>query len=87
VLDVGGWLTAFMLAATSVGVATIAQAALASRSPFLREYFGIPPERQVVCGISFGLADTTHPANRFRTTRVKPDEVARFVRVRSRNRT
>jgi nitroreductase len=80
VMDVGGWVTAFLLAATSVGVGTIAQAALASRSPFLRDYFSIPEGRQVVCGISFGFADTAHPANGFRTSRIPVDEAARFVR-------
>lgn len=80
VLDVGGWVTAFLLAATSVGVGTIPQAALASRSPFLREYFSIPEGREVVCGISFGFADTAHPANGFRTSRVAVDEAAWFVR-------
>jgi nitroreductase len=80
VLDVGGWVTAFLLAATSLGVATIPQAALASRSPFLRDHFTIPEGRQVVCGISFGFADTAHPANRFRTSRAAVDEAARFVR-------
>lgn len=79
VLDVGGWVTAFMLAATRFGVATIAQAALASRSPFLREWFDIPAARRIVCGISFGYADTRHPANKFRTSRAPLAEAARFV--------
>lgn len=79
VLDVGAWLTAFLLAATQFGVATIAQAALASRAPFLRDWFGIPPQRQIVCGVSFGHADAEQPANGFRTTRASLEEVARFV--------
>ena len=61
-------------------MATIAQAALASRSPFLREYFSISQERQIVCAISFGYEDASHPANAFRTSRVAVDDVARFVR-------
>ncbi|KVQ61141.1 nitroreductase [Burkholderia territorii] len=68
-IDCGAYVTAFMLAAQAHGVACIAQAALASRSPFIREWLGIPDERVVVCGISFGYEDVAHPANRFRTPR------------------
>jgi hypothetical protein len=31
--------------------------------------------RQVVCGLSLGYADTTHPANQFRTTRAPVEAV------------
>jgi nitroreductase len=79
VLDCGAWVNNFMLAAASHGVATIAQAALATRSAFLRRWFDIAPDRQVVCGISFGYADHEHPANRFRTTRAGLDEVVQWV--------
>ncbi len=68
-VDCGAYVANFMLAATSLGVACIAQAALAARPQRVRDCLGLPPERKVVCGISFGLADTTHPANAFRTTR------------------
>lgn len=75
-VDCGAYVSNFCLAATSVGVATIAQAALASHSPFIRSYFALPDDRQVVCGISFGYPDEEHPANGFRTTRAKlPDVV------------
>ena len=50
--------------------------ALASYSPFIREYFGIPEHRKVVAGISFGYPDLDHPVNGFRTTRAEPEEVA-----------
>ena len=79
VLDCGAWVNNFMLAATSHGLASIAQAALAHRSAFLRDWFGIAEDRQVVCGISFGYADPAHPANRFRTTRASLDEAVRWV--------
>lgn len=68
-MDCGGFVTAFTLAAQALGVATIPQAALAAYSPFLRAYFGIPDDRQVLCAISFGYSDTSHPANAFRTDR------------------
>ncbi|HEY4069304.1 MAG TPA: nitroreductase [Burkholderiaceae bacterium] len=79
VLDCGAYVHNFMTAARSLGLASIAQAALARRAPFLREWFGIPAERQVVCGISFGYEDPTHPANGFRTPRADPAEASRWV--------
>lgn len=69
VLDVGLWLHGFLLAATSRGIATVPQAALAGCAPFLRDFFDLPEGRQVVCAVSFGWADHDHPANSFRTTR------------------
>jgi len=77
-LDCGGYATAFMLAATSLGVATIAQAAIANYANLVREYFDLPSSRHVVYGISFGYADHDHPANRFRTDRAAVEEVCDF---------
>jgi nitroreductase len=74
-VDCGAWVANFMLAATSLGVACIAQAALASRPGLVRRHFGLPDDRRLVCGISFGHADDAHPANGFRTTRARLDDV------------
>ncbi len=74
-LDCGLYLQSFLLVAHSLGVATAPQAALAIYSPFLHEYFAIPEHRRVLVGISFGYADTSHPANNFRTTRAELDQV------------
>jgi nitroreductase len=79
VLDCGAFIHNFMLVARSFGVASIAQAALASRSAFLREWFDIEPDRRVVCGISFGYEDPSHPANCFRTERADVSEAVRWV--------
>jgi nitroreductase len=68
-VDCGAYVANFMLAARSLGVATIAQAALALQADFIREYFGLPADRAIVCGISFGYEDPNHPANSFRTSR------------------
>lgn len=78
-VDCGGYVAAFMLAAQAMGVATIAQAAIAPYAPFIRRHFGLPDSRRVVCGISFGYEDATHPANAFRTQRASPAEVAQIV--------
>ena len=68
-VDCGAYVGNFMLAAHSLGVGSIAQAALAAYPSVLREVLGIGEDRTVVCALSFGRADTAHPANGFRTTR------------------
>lgn len=78
-VDCGAYVSNFMLAATAEGVATVAQAALASRSAAVREHLQLPASRRVVCGISFGYRDDEHPANRFRTTRAPLGEVVNWV--------
>ncbi len=78
-VDCGAYVSSFMLAAQALGVATIAQAALALYSAPIREHFAIPDTRHVVCGISFGWPDLDHPANRYRTPRADIAEAARFV--------
>jgi nitroreductase len=77
-IDCGAHLAHIMLAAQSLGVATIAQAALAGVADFVRAHFDLPPERLIVCGVSFGYADPAHPANGFRTGRAGLDEVVRY---------
>ena len=71
VLDCGAFITAFTLAATAKGLATIPQAAPAGLAPILREYLSLEKERDLVCVISFGYEDKNHPANKFRTKRAK----------------
>lgn len=75
-LDCGGFVTAFCLAAETRGIATIPQAAIASHAPFVRDWFGIPDDRLLLCAISFGLPDRDHPANSFRAPR---DDPASFI--------
>ena len=74
-LDAGGFITAFCLAAQAKGVATIAQAAVAGHSQFLREWFGIEDDRLILCGIAFGYPDTHHPANSYRTERAAANDL------------
>lgn len=68
-VDCGAYVGNFILAAHSLGVGTIPQAALAAYPSVLRDVLGIGADRTIVCGISFGMADPAHPANGFRTTR------------------
>ncbi|NRB01789.1 MAG: nitroreductase [Rhodobacteraceae bacterium] len=74
-VDCGGFVSAFVMAAQSHGVATIPQAAVASQAPFVRDWFDLPEDRDVLCAISFGYPDPDHPANQFRTDRASPDDV------------
>ena len=74
-IDVGGYVQVLLLAMQANGVAAIAQAALATYSARVKDALGIPAERMLVCGVSFGYEDTQHPANGFRTDRVALGEV------------
>ena len=78
-VDCGGYVSNFMLAAQAMGLATIAQAALASHSDVIRAHLGIGADRCVVCGISFGYPDKDHPANSYRTRRAGIPEAVTFV--------
>lgn len=79
VIDCGAWVANFMTAAWSRGVSSIAQASVARQSALLHRHFAIPDELQVVCGVSFGYEDVTHPANGYRTARASPDEAVRWI--------
>ncbi|MDU9002532.1 nitroreductase [Sedimentitalea todarodis] len=74
-MDCGGFVTAFTIAAEAQGIASIAQAAVASYGPFLHDHLDIPKDRLILCGISFGHADTDHPANSFRTERAAVSDI------------
>lgn len=77
-LDCGAYVSNFMTAATAHGVATIAQAALAVHAGAIRDHFGMADDQRVVCGISFGRADESHPVNGYRTVRAELGEVVRW---------
>ena len=71
------YVATFLAAASSLGVATCAQAALALYSDGVREHLGIGEDRLIVCGIAFGYADPEHPANTFRADRADLTDVVR----------
>lgn len=75
-MDCGGFVSAFTIAAQAAGVASIAQAAVASFAPMLHEMLEIPEDRLILCALSFGYADPDHPANGFRTSRAPLEEFA-----------
>lgn len=78
-IDCGVYLGNFLLAAQSLGLATIAQASMASHSEFFRERLKLPDHRKVVVGVSFGYADLDHPTRNFKTTRIDINDAATFV--------
>ena len=78
-IDCGAYVSNFALAARAMGVATIAQAALAAYPQFWRDRLGLAPCRKLVCGISFGYEDSDHPANSFRTSRAPVTQAMTWI--------
>lgn len=78
-IDCGGYVANFLLAAEAHGLGAIPQAALAGYAAFVRAHFGLPEDRRMVCGISFGFADRAHPANSYRTSRAPLEDTVSFV--------
>ncbi|HTJ85286.1 MAG TPA: nitroreductase [Polyangiaceae bacterium] len=68
-IDVGCWLESVLLVATSLGVATCAQASLAVYPSVARRVLGIGDDVRIVFGIGLGYEDEEAAANRCRTSR------------------
>lgn len=78
-VDVGGYVQVLLLAMQAHGIAAIPQAAVASQSTLAKSLLGIPPERRMVCAVSFGYEDKAHVANSYRTRRASVDEAVTWV--------
>lgn len=78
-IDCGVYLGTLLLAAQSLGLGIIPQAALAHHSALIRRHFEVPEDQIFVVGASFGFADTQHPANNFRSRRAPLDQSVRKV--------
>ena len=78
VLDVGAYLGTIAVAAESLGIGLVIQAALAMRSTVVRELLSIPDDRVIVAGFSFGWEAEDHPINGYRTARAPLDEVVHW---------
>ena len=78
-VDCGAYVGNFMLAAQALGLGTIPQAALARHSGLIRRHFKLADDRKVVCGISFGFADSADKVNSYRTSRASVAETVTFV--------
>lgn len=78
-IDCGLYVDSFLLAAEALGLGTCAQAALAMRAQFLRDWFDLPETRKVVCAISFGYPDAEHPSASFMSRRAPIEDAVTFV--------
>lgn len=74
VFDAGIYTGYFLLAAHSMGIGAIPQAAISHYSSYLRAELDIPKSHRIITAISFGREDDTHPANAFRTDRAPVEE-------------
>lgn len=77
-IDCGLYVESFLLAAEALGLGACAQAAVASHGPLLHDFFGLPDDRQILCGIAFGYADLAHPSAQFMSRRASIDEAVRI---------
>ncbi len=78
-VDTGLYVGTLLIAAQALGLACIAQASIARYPDFIRNHFGLPQDRRVVCAISFGFAEAGHRANGFRTTRASVDDAVTWI--------
>jgi nitroreductase len=78
--DVGMYAQTLMLALTSRGVASCAQASLGLFPDVVRRHLGIAPSDRLLFGVSFGYEDTSAPANASRVGRASIDDTVRFHR-------
>ncbi|MBC7549962.1 MAG: nitroreductase [Cellulomonas sp.] len=78
-VDCGGYVANLMNAALDVGVATIAQGAIAMYAARVRELLALPDDRLVICAVSLGLPAVDHPVNAFRTERATLADVVTII--------
>jgi len=72
-MDVAMFIQNVMLAARCLQLETCPQAALAEYPDIVRQHLNIAKENHIVCGMSMGYADWSHPVNQYRTTREDVD--------------
>ncbi|WP_051376914.1 nitroreductase [Burkholderia sp. WSM2232] len=78
-LDYGMFLQAIMTAARGRGLDTCPQAAFTPFHQVIAAQLGLPPEEQLVCGMSLGFADESAPVNALRTEREPVERFTRFL--------
>ncbi|NLV81264.1 MAG: nitroreductase [Rhodococcus sp.] len=78
-VDCGGYVSTLLLAAQSLGIAAVPQAAVPMVASALRRELGIDDDRDIVCAVSFGYADDAHAANTCRTERAPLDDTVEWI--------
>jgi nitroreductase len=78
-LDYGMFLQSIMVAARAFGLETCPQAAFLVFYDVLQRRLAIPPEQQIVCGMSLGYADREQKVNGFTPERMPADAFVTFV--------
>ncbi len=79
--DLGMFMQSIMLLAREHGLHTCPQEAWAIWHKTVGEFFSIPPELMLFCGMGIGTMDEAHPINALRTDRAPLAEFATFVGV------
>ena len=72
--DLGMFLQTFMLLAQEHGIDTCAQEAWAVKPDSLREFFSVPEELNIFCGMAIGYKDTQARVNELHSERRSADE-------------
>ena len=78
-LDYGMFLQNVMLAARARGLDTCPQAAFIKYHRIIARHLEIPPDQQLVCGMSLGYEDPSRIENSLRTTRESAVSFVRFL--------
>ena len=76
--DCGMFAQSLMLALTSLGLASCAQASLSHYAGPVRRALGIDEKQRLLFGLSFGYEDVAHPANATRTDRAPIEQSVVF---------
>ncbi|MGV7121283.1 nitroreductase [Sphingopyxis sp. 550A] len=78
-VDCGVYLGILLLAAQSLGLGIVPQAALARHASLIKRQFALPDDLIFIVGASFGFADYDSPLNQFRSRRAPLTESIRKV--------
>jgi nitroreductase len=76
--DLGGYVHTLAFLARGYGLDTCPQEAWARVYDTVGEYFKLPPNEMLFCGMAIGYGDRKHKANDFRSPRAELSEVCQF---------
>jgi len=79
--DVGMFMQSIALLARERGLHTCPQEAWSVWYKTVAEFFSVPAELMLFCGMGIGYMDESHPINTLRTERAGLDEIATFVGI------